>query len=177
MANEVVFRRYSGNPIVTPKDVPGANSTFNSAVLRYGKAYVGVFRIDMQDEPHELHTGWSDDGVRWRIDPKRIKITGKVPKGRPAGLGYDPRVTKIGGTYYVTWCYYPEGSGPSIGLGANEPPCELFAHDQSSLCIKRGTVGTTGICPQDGFGSFRQADPVVCSTVYVGHVKEPVGVP
>lgn len=120
MANEEIFRRYSGNPIVGPNDLPGANSIFNSAVLKYGKGYVGVFRVDMQEEAHELHTGWSDDGINWRVEPNRINITGAVPKGKPAGSGYDPRVAKIGNTYYVTWCYYPESSGPCIGLGATK---------------------------------------------------------
>jgi len=117
MANETVFRRYPGNPIIVPSAVPGANSIFNSAVLKYGRGYAGVFRIDMQDEGSELHTGWSEDGVHWRIEPKRINITGAVPEGRKPGLGYDPRVTRIGRDYYVTWCCYPAGAGPCIGLG------------------------------------------------------------
>ena len=35
MGNPGVFERYDGNPIITPDQVPGANSIFNSAVVPF----------------------------------------------------------------------------------------------------------------------------------------------
>ena len=115
MANESVFRRFEGNPIVGPEAVPGANSIFNSAVVRFGGGYVGLFRVDGQDFPMQLHLGRSDDGIKWSIEEKPIKIhCGNDAK--PAS-GYDPRITRIGDEYFATWCYYPAGPGPHIGIG------------------------------------------------------------
>ncbi|MEI6845882.1 MAG: glycosidase, partial [Candidatus Firestonebacteria bacterium] len=63
MVNETIFKRYEGNPIIKPEDVPGANSIFNSAVVKFGKSYAGVFRVDSTRLLSELHTGFSDDAI------------------------------------------------------------------------------------------------------------------
>jgi len=45
MANETVFKRYAGNPIVTASAVPRANSIHNSAIVKRGEGdYAAVFR-------------------------------------------------------------------------------------------------------------------------------------
>jgi beta-1,4-mannooligosaccharide/beta-1,4-mannosyl-N-acetylglucosamine phosphorylase len=113
MANETVFTRYQGNPIITPAAVPGANSIFNSAVVPFGDRYAGVFRVDMDDGTPELHVGWSDDALHWKIAPRAIEFASEDPEV-VNWRGYDPRVTRIDGTYYVTFCN--EYHGPGIGL-------------------------------------------------------------
>lgn len=115
MANETVFKRYEGNPIITAEAVPDANVIMNSAVVKFKGAYAGVFRVDNQEMAQTLHVGFSEDAIHWDIAPEPMKLTGEVPKNLPAGRGYDPRITQIGDTYYVTWCYYP-AAGPCIGL-------------------------------------------------------------
>jgi beta-1,4-mannooligosaccharide/beta-1,4-mannosyl-N-acetylglucosamine phosphorylase len=136
MANETVFRRYEGNPIVTPEAVPGANTIFNSAVVPFDGRYAGVFRCDMDDGAPELHVGWSDDALQWDLDPEPIQFETDNDDVRYL-LGYDPRVTEIEGTYYISWCN--EYHGPSIAIGATEdfrrfrmvstalPPCNRNA--------------------------------------------------
>jgi len=57
MANETVLRRYEGNPIIVPAQVPRANSIFNSAVIPFGDGYVGVFRVDEICRTMSLHVG------------------------------------------------------------------------------------------------------------------------
>jgi len=115
MANETVFKRYKGNPIVTAKAVPTANSIHNSAVVKFGKEYRGVFRIDGQDMYFRLHVGESKDGINWKIDPNPIKMKKDNPELEQRPYSYDPRVTQIGDTYYVTWCNAGD-HGPQIGL-------------------------------------------------------------
>jgi beta-1,4-mannooligosaccharide/beta-1,4-mannosyl-N-acetylglucosamine phosphorylase len=114
MANETVFTRYQGNPIITPDQVPGANSIFNSAVIDFGGAYVGVFRIDGTDVVSRLHLGRSEDAIKWDIDRQPLRIPWDDPDGETQGTGYDPRITKIDDTYYITWCN--DNHGPTIGL-------------------------------------------------------------
>jgi len=116
MANETVFKRYKGNPIVTAKAVPGANSIHNSAVVRFGKEFRGVFRIDGQDLNFRLHVGKSKDGINWEIDPQPLKMKSNDPDVKVDYNSYDPRLTQIGDTYYVTWCNSGD-HGPQIGLG------------------------------------------------------------
>ncbi len=114
MANETVFTRYEGNPIVTPEAVPHANTIFNSAVVPFGDSYAGVFRVDMNDGSTGLHVGWSKDALSWAIDPNRLVIPWADPDMPDQGEGYDPRIAEIEGKYYITWCN--EYHGPCIGM-------------------------------------------------------------
>ena len=115
MANETVFRRYVGNPIVTAKAVPRANSIHNSAIVKYKGAYAAVFRVDEVDLRFRLHVGRSTDGIHWTINPKELTMRKADPELADEDLMYDPRITRIGDTYYVTWCNH-SAHGPYIGL-------------------------------------------------------------
>src|SRR6185295_7516525 len=119
MANETVFKRYHGNPIVTSKAVPRANSIHNSAIVKYGKEYRGIFRVDETDLRFRLHLGKSKDGIRWDIDPKEIKLIKAHPELPSEDLMYDPRLTQIGDTFYFTWCNH-SSHGPYIGLATTK---------------------------------------------------------
>lgn len=114
-----VLWRSSRNPIVTRDAIPGANSIFNPAVVRFDNGFAGVFRVDDRTRTMNLHAGRSADGIDWRIEPEPITF---VPDDdrvaeiqRPFVHAYDPRVTRIEDRYYVTWCagYH----GPTIGVG------------------------------------------------------------
>lgn len=119
MANETVFRRYEGNPILTAEAVPGANSIHNSAVVRFRKGYAGVFRVDGQDLSFRLHVGRSQDGLRWELNPKPLAMRSRDPDVKVEAHSYDPRITRLGDTYYVTWCNAGP-QGPGIGLAATK---------------------------------------------------------
>lgn len=113
-----VVWRYSRNPVI-PRDLfPGANSIFNSAVVPYKGKFAGVFRCDDTRRAMQLHAGFSDDGIRWTISPKRIEFENTVddPENVRWEYGYDPRVVYYDEDerYYVTWCngYH----GPTIGV-------------------------------------------------------------
>ncbi len=118
MANETVFKRYEKNPIIVPEQVPRANSIFNSAAIRHGDGYIGVFRVDEIDRRATLHVGRSEDGITWDIEPDRLKMQCSDPELATHGYGYDPRVTPVEGVNYLTWCnsYH----GPTIGLARTD---------------------------------------------------------
>ncbi len=119
MANETVFTRYRGNPIITAKAVPRANSIHNSAIVPFKRGYAGIFRVDELDMSFVLHVGKSADGITWQIDPKGLTMTSGDPEIVVERLSYDPRLTKLGDTYYVSWCN--QGShGPAIGLASTK---------------------------------------------------------
>lgn len=109
-----VVWRYSNNPVIRRDPFPTANSVFNSAVVPFGDKFAGVFRCDDTARSMQLHAGFSDDGINWKIDPQRINF--QPIDGQPVhwDYGYDPRVCWIDDRYYVTWCngYH----GPTIGM-------------------------------------------------------------
>ena len=108
-----VLWRSARNPIIPRDLIPGANSIFNSAVVSFGQGFAGVFRCDDRRRFCRLHAGFSDDGVSWRLDEQPIRFEG--PPELPFEYGYDPRVCRLEGRHYVTWCngYKDE---PTIGI-------------------------------------------------------------
>ena len=111
---ESVVWRYSNNPVIPRDPFPAANSVFNSAVVPFNGKFAGVFRCDDTARSMQLHAGFSDDAIHWRLDPRRIHF--QPTDGEPVhwDYGYDPRVCWIDDRYYVTWCngYH----GPTIGM-------------------------------------------------------------
>jgi len=111
--SDVVWR-YSENPIIPRDLIPCANSIFNSAVVPFDGKFAGVFRVDDKRRYSQLHVGFSNDAVNWRINHERIEFATEEPEIASFTSGYDPRVCWIDDRYYVTWCndYY----GPTIGV-------------------------------------------------------------
>ena len=140
MANETIFKRYEGNPIIKPEDVKNANSVFNSAVVKFGKGYAGVFRVDTTRMFSELHAGWSDDGINWKIEDKQIDMKGNTSKNYKTASCYDPRVVLIDGTYYVTWCYYPAGISCHIGVAKTKDFKTFYQITEIMLPYNRNAV-------------------------------------
>lgn len=112
--SDVVWR-YSKNPVIPRNLFPKANSIFNSAVVPYKGKFAGVFRCDDTRRRMQLHSGKSEDGINWQINPERIHFINDDPDTSLWHYGYDPRVCWIEDRYYVTWCngYH----GPTIGVG------------------------------------------------------------
>lgn len=106
--------RYEQNPIIPRDAIPCANSIFNSAVVPYEGEFRGVFRVDNKVRRQYLHTGSSQDGIHWDIEPEPIRFICEDEEIGEFQFGYDPRVCWIEDRYYVTWCngYH----GPTIGL-------------------------------------------------------------
>jgi beta-1,4-mannooligosaccharide/beta-1,4-mannosyl-N-acetylglucosamine phosphorylase len=110
-----VLWRHSGNPIIGWNPIPCAARIFNSAVIPYGGAYVGVFRADYKNGRPQLHFGRSDDALSWRIEEQAISWVDERGAPAPTSYAYDPRVVELEGTYYIIWC--DDFPGPAIGLG------------------------------------------------------------
>ena len=110
-----VVWRHSANPIIGRHHLPGVQGIYNSAIAPYGDGFVGVFRLEMRSRFPHLHVGWSDNGLDWHIEPEPIQFASGDP-GSPADYAYDPRVCKIDGTYYITWC--GGHNGPTISIAA-----------------------------------------------------------
>lgn len=108
-----VVWRYSANPIIPRDAIPTSNSIFNSAVVTYHNGFAGVFRCDDKTRTMNIHRGFSDNAVTWRIDHQPIEFSGD-PEVTKFEYRYDPRVIWIEDRYYVSWCN--GNHGPTIGL-------------------------------------------------------------
>ena len=110
--------RSRANPIIDRGHMPGVLGIFNSAVVPFCGAYAGVFRVEGRRRFPRLHAGTSNDGLKWQIEPEPLCFVSDV-KERPArDYAYDPRVTKIDDTFYVTWC--AGDAGPTIGVAKTQ---------------------------------------------------------
>ena len=145
MANETVFKRYAGNPIVTASAVPRANSIHNSAIVKRGEGdYAGVFRVDEISMDFVLRVGFSRDGISWDIDPEPIQMQSNDPEVFVTSYSYDPRLTLLEGTYYLTWCNAGL-QGPKIGF-ATTKDFKTFTQGEDLLppanrnCVDRKSV-------------------------------------
>ncbi|MFP4187640.1 MAG: glycosylase [Acholeplasmataceae bacterium] len=108
-SHEVVWRS-ARNPIIGRNPVPGVARIFNSAIVPYEKAFIGVFRAETDRTFPELRIGFSQDGYHWEIADQAIAFENADNEQ----YAYDPRVVRIRDTYYITWC--TDYHGPTIGL-------------------------------------------------------------
>jgi beta-1,4-mannooligosaccharide/beta-1,4-mannosyl-N-acetylglucosamine phosphorylase len=113
--NREVVWRYSKNPIIGWNPVGDAARVFNSAVIPFEGAFVGVFRADHRNGRPLLHFGKSPDAIHWDLSPDVINWVDENGNPQPTSYAYDPRLLKIEDTHYITWC--DDFPGPSIGLG------------------------------------------------------------
>ena len=96
--------RHTGNPIIGRNPVPGVARIFNSAVVPYRGGFIGVFRGETVNGRPHLYLGCSDDGLNWNIGPDRIRFEDEKGKPYQPSYAYDPRLVKIGDSYYIVWC-------------------------------------------------------------------------
>lgn len=115
VAGRGLLWRYSGNPVIPRDLIPTSNSIFNSAVVPFGDGFAGVFRCDDMARHMDIHSGFSEDGLSWKIGDSPIEFAGTFPGLPESEYKYDPRVVFIEDRYYIIWCngYH----GPGIGMG------------------------------------------------------------
>ena len=107
------IRRYPGNPVLAPKDVPyPSDSVFNPGVAKYRGQYVMIFRNDyLQDSSRPYGPGnhfagtnlglaFSDDGIAWEVESKPFLPLENVRTDEVSRI-YDPRLTIIGDVAYI----------------------------------------------------------------------------
>jgi predicted GH43/DUF377 family glycosyl hydrolase len=102
--DEYVLHRYEGNPILGPRDFPGADSIFNPGQTVYDGKTILLASIDCPERGVRPNTylAESDDGVNFTICQEPF-ITGwdKPPFDLCMYSPIDSRITKIGDTYYI----------------------------------------------------------------------------
>lgn len=112
--NPDVVWRYDANPVIGRRPLPRVTGIYNSAVVPWQGGFIGVFRTEGMDRLPHLHVGRSPDGFKFTFEPKPIDFKCPDEEVRRHEYAYDPRVTLIEDTHYITWCngYH----GPTIGV-------------------------------------------------------------
>lgn len=106
--------RYSENPIIGRNPVPGVARIFNSAVMPYEDAFIGVFRGEQTNGISFIYLGRSQDGIHWEFEPEKVRFVDEQGKPFMPLYAYDPRLVKVEDTYYVIWCQ--DFWGAAIGI-------------------------------------------------------------
>jgi predicted GH43/DUF377 family glycosyl hydrolase len=110
-----IVKRYEGNPIISSRMIPGANAVFNSAVVSFEDRYAAILRVESKQGFQTMRLAWSDDGIHFDVLPDPILQPTEEPFLKYEEAIYDPRITRIGDTYYI--CYAAEnGYGCQISV-------------------------------------------------------------
>ncbi len=106
--------RYTENPVIGRNPLPGVARIFNSAVVPYEGAFIGVFRGEETNGIPSIYLGRSKDAIHWDIDKERIHFVDENGETFMPRYAYDPRLVKVEDTYYAIWCQ--DFYGAAIGI-------------------------------------------------------------
>lgn len=107
------WTRLSPDPILSPRgDNFESAGTFNPSVIKKDGKFVMLYRAQDHKGTSSLGYATSDDGVHFTRRPEPVMVA-EAPYEKGGGVE-DPRVQKIGSTYYLTYTGYNnvDGSGP-----------------------------------------------------------------
>lgn len=135
-----VVWRYSANPIIPRNPAPFAQGVYNSAAIPFRGAFAGVMRVEHMDSMPRLHVAHSADGIHWRIEEERIRLSGGAPEIAHPAYTYDPRVCPFEeeSAYYVTWC--TDYHGPTIGVARTRDFVDFEQIENAFLPFNRNGV-------------------------------------
>lgn len=106
--------RYDKNPIIDRNPVEGVTRIFNSAVIPYKGAFIGVFRGEQVNGIPHIYLGHSEDAIHWNFEKEKILFVDENEEPFMPVYAYDPRLVQIEDTYYIIWCQ--DFYGAAIGM-------------------------------------------------------------
>lgn len=113
-----IIKRYEGNPILTPPDIPYAVETVhNAGVTKHDGKYIMLFRAHRATGRSILGLAVSDDGYHFTPQPQPFMLPatkGVFAEYEAFGVE-DPRITFLDGEYLITYSAYSQ-HGVRIGL-------------------------------------------------------------
>lgn len=116
------MKRYSHNPIISRSDIPhippplvDVSSVFNPGAARFGEQIVLLLRVQSRGRQTYLLPAFSENGINFTIGGEPVQLRGFEKLSLTVYHVYDPRVTCIGDTYYITLALDTD-EGCRIGL-------------------------------------------------------------
>ena len=87
--------RYTENPVIGRNPVEGVARIFNSAVIPYEGAFIGVFRGEQVNGIPYIYLGRSRDGIHWDFDKEKIPFQDEEGKEFMTVYAYDNRLVEV----------------------------------------------------------------------------------
>ncbi len=104
-----IVKRYENNPIITIDDLPcRSNAVFNSGCIKDKGRYIMMLRIEDVDGAQHFRMAYSTDKINFDINKDPVNIPDSENMEWFELLRYDPRITKLDGTFYI--CYAAHGT-------------------------------------------------------------------
>ena len=104
------WTRLSPDPIVSPKgDKFESAGTFNPSVVKKDGKFVMLYRAQDHNGTSSLGYATSDDGIHFTRRPEPVMVS-ETPYEKGGGVE-DPRLQKVGNTYYLTYTGYNNVDG------------------------------------------------------------------
>ncbi len=104
----MALTRSPKNPILTRADIPDippeivdATSVFNPGAVLYDGRYLLMLRVQTRGRETFFMTAESDDGTHFEVSPRIVSLRGIDRVDGTVYHSYDPRITRLGDTYYV----------------------------------------------------------------------------
>jgi predicted GH43/DUF377 family glycosyl hydrolase len=119
--------RLSDKPIISPEgDGFESAGTFNPTVVKYDGRFVMLYRAQDRQGRSSLGYAKSDDGIHFVRRSEPVMVA-EAPYEKDGGVE-DPRVVKVGDTFYLTYTGYNNHGGNGIhATGAT--------HGDAQLCL------------------------------------------
>lgn len=110
-----ILKRYAKNPIITGEIIPfNCRGVYNSSAVKHDGKYVMILRAEGYNLRDSFWLAESPNGYdQWKI-LDMIPLPETAEYTRYASNQYDPRITRLGDTYYVTFCAH--GRAVRMGL-------------------------------------------------------------
>ena len=109
-----ILKRHAGNPVVTNDMMPfSCRGVFNSSAVKHEGKYIMVLRAEGYNLIDSFWLAHSDDGYKWTIGDM-VPLPETEEYQQFGANQYDPRITKIGDIYYITFCVH--GKDVRMGL-------------------------------------------------------------
>lgn len=121
-----ILTRHPANPIIQPRDLPGAMAIFNpSPVLHDGQTVLLLSVYEFKRRTRRAYGTWvarSDDGVNFSIQPDPLIDLSNAPApfDQLSCTMIDNRITPIDGSYYMMTPAFTEHEGPFVLLGKTD---------------------------------------------------------
>jgi beta-1,4-mannooligosaccharide/beta-1,4-mannosyl-N-acetylglucosamine phosphorylase len=147
------MKRHQRNPLITRSDIVSikphladVSSVFNPGAIWWNHQIVLILRVQNRGRETYLLPAFSDDGISFRIEDKPIQFQGIEKYPRKIYHVFDPRITCIGESFYITLALDIEG-GCRIGLARTEDfrnfefLGELLDEDARNAVLFPGKIG------------------------------------
>jgi predicted GH43/DUF377 family glycosyl hydrolase len=111
-----IVKRYKNNPVITNKLMPfSCRGVYNSSAVKHEGRYIMVLRAEGYNLLDSFWVAESNNGYdNWKVRDM-IPLPGETEYKKYGHNQYDPRITKIGDTCYITFCVHGE-YGARMGL-------------------------------------------------------------